>query len=235
MAPSPVSRRSLLIALATLCGQFAGCRHSSGIPRHTWVRDPYDPCGAAAISTIVLPTLGEGPWDLRRDFHRALSSHLRKSKSRKIVETQLSTVDAACTCAPSITTWDEQLQMLSGLEVMQAVVSKVTYLQPTAPIKVGIVVELRDVITRESLGQVEGLWDAMRCHPAPPPPKCISKRVGEPPWSGELHKISPRHLLEQAAREISLDLEGIGLVGQVETVCDTEAGAPAGPLEVIEK
>jgi hypothetical protein len=49
-----------------------------------------------------------------------------------------------------------------------------------------------------------------------------------------LHKISPRHLLEQAAREISLDLEGIGLMGQVETVCDTEAGAPAAPLEVVE-
>lgn len=228
MAPTPVSRRSLLIALATLCGQFAGCRHSAGIPRHTWVRDPYDPCGAAAISTIVLPTLGEGPWDLRRDFHRALSSHLRKSQHRKIVEPQLPAIDAACSCPPTITTWDEQLQMLSGLEVMQAVVSKVTYLQPTAPVKLGIVVELRDVITRESLGQVEGLWDALKCHPAPPPSKCISKRVSEPPWSGELHKISPRHLLEQAAREISLDLEGIGLMGQIETVCDTEAGAPAG-------
>ena len=95
MAPSPVSRRSLLVALVTVCGQFVGCRHQPRRPLHTWVRDPDDECGAAAIPTIVLPTLGEGPWDLRREFQRALSAQLRRSKLMRIVEGELSPVGTA--------------------------------------------------------------------------------------------------------------------------------------------
>ena len=207
MAPSLVSRRSLLVALVTVCGQCVGCRHKSRRPLHTWVRDPHDECGAAAIPTIVLPTLGEGPWDLRREFQRALSAQLRKSKLMRIVEGELFPVGTACACPPSSTTWDEQLETLGNVPATHAVVSKITYLQPTAPIKLGIVVELKDVATRETLRQVEGLWDAPRCHP-PSPRKWRGTRVAEPPWSGELYKISPRHLLEQAALEISHDLQG---------------------------
>ncbi len=207
MAPSPVCRRSLLVALVAVCGQFVGCRKTSRIPLHTWVRDPHDECEAAAVPTIVLPTLGEGPWDLRREFQRALSAQLRRSKLMRIVEGELSTVGTACACPPSSTTWDEQWETLGYVPATQAVVSKITFLQPTAPIKLGIVVELRDVATRVTLRQVEGLWDTPRCHP-PAPKKWMGKRVVEPPWSGDLHKLSPRHLLEQAALEISRDLQG---------------------------
>jgi hypothetical protein len=223
MAPSPVSRRSLLVAMITVCGQSVGCRHQPRRPLHTWVRDPYDACGVAAVPTIVLPTLGEGPWDLRREFQRALSAQLRKAKRMTIVEGDLSPVGTACACSPSSTTWDEQLEMLSNVPAMQAVVSKITYLQPTAPIKLGLVVELRDVATRETLRQVEGLWDAPRCHPTSLR-KCMGKRVAEPPWSGDLHRISPRQLLEQAALEISRDLQGIELIGPMEVTCPGETG-----------
>ena len=221
MAPSPVSRRSLLVALVTMCGQLAGCRKTSRLPLHTWVRDPDDESGAAAVPTIVLPTLGEGPWDLRREFQRALSAQLRRSKLIIIVEGELSTVGTACACSPSSTTWDEQWETLGNIQATQAVFSKITYLQPTAPIKLGIVVELKDVATRETLRQVEGLWDAPRCHP-PAPKKWIGTRFAEPPWSGDLHKISPRHLLEQAALEISNDLQWADSIGPMEVTCTGE-------------
>ena len=141
----------------------------------------------------------------------------------RIVEGELSPVGTACACPPSSMTWDEQWEMLGNVPAMQAVVSKITYLQPTAPIKLGIVVELRDVATRETLRQVEGLWDTPRCHP-PASRKCIGKRVAEPLWSGEMYKISPRHLLEQAALEISHDLQEIDLIGHMEVTCTGETG-----------
>lgn len=223
MAPSHVSRRSLLVALLAVCGQFVGCRHQPRRPLHTWVRDPYDTSGVAAVPTIVLPALGEGSWDLRCEFQRALSAQLRKSKLMSIVEAELSPVGTACACSPSSTTWDEQLETLGHVPATQAVVSKITYLQATAPIKLGIVVELRDVATRETLRQVEGLWDTPQPHP-PSPRKWMGKRVAEPPWSDDLHKISPRHLLEQAAREISRDLQGADLIGQMEVTCTGGTG-----------
>ena len=222
MAPSPVSRRSLLVAMVTVCGQFAGCRQTSPLPLHTWIREPPGECGATAVPTLVLPTLGEGPWDLRRDFQRALSAQLRRSTLLRLVEGELSTVGTACACAPSSTTWDEQLQMLGNVPATQAVVSKVTYFQPTAPIRLGLVVELKDVATRQTLRQVEGLWDAPRC-PPPAPLKWRGKRVAEPPWSDDLHTISPRHLLEQAALEISRDLQGIEMIVQPEVTCTGES------------
>ena len=223
MAPSPHSRRSLLVALITVCGQIAGCRHQPRRPQHTWVRDPYDPCGAGSVPTIVLPTLGEGPWDLRLEFQRALSAQLRKAKRMRIVEGELSTVGTACACPPSSTTWDEQLAALGPIPAMQAVVSKITYLQATAPIKLGIVVEIRDVATRETFRQVEGLWDAPRCHPHSLR-KCMGQRVAEPTWSDDLHKISPRQLLEQAALEISRDLQGIDSIDPMEVTCTGTTG-----------
>ena len=218
MASSPLSRRSLLVAMVTVCGQVVGCRHTSPKPLHTWVRDPYDAGGDNAIPTMVLPTLGEGPWDLRIVFQQALSAQLRRSKLMRIVEGELSTVGTACACPSSSTTWDEQLELLGNFPATQVVVSKITYLQPTAPIKLGIVVELKDVATRETLRQVEGLWDAASCHPSSLK-KCLGKRVAEPPWSGDLHQISPRHLLEQAALEISNDLQRIDMVGHQEVNC----------------
>lgn len=222
MAPSSIRRRSMLVTLFTVCCQFVGCRKTSRMPLHTWVRDPFDECSAAAIPTIVLPTLGEGPWDLRRDFQRALSSQLRKAQLMKIVEGEQNQVGTACACVASLTTWEQQLQMLGNIPVTQAVVSKVTYLQPTAPIKLGIVVELKDVATRETLRQVEGLWDAPRCHP-PSQRKKIPCRVSEPLGSSDLLKISPRHLLEQAAVEISHELQGNRTIGQMQVSCTKEA------------
>lgn len=221
MAPSLVSRRSLLVALVAVCGQCVGCRKTSRVPPHTWVRNPYDECGVTAVPTIILPTLGEGPWDLRREFQRALSAQLRRSNLMRLVEGELFTVETACGCPSSSTTWDEQLETLSNIQATQAMVSKVTYFQPTAPIKLGMVVELRDVATRETLRQVEGLWDAPHCHP-PSPHKWMGKRVSEPPWNDDLHEISPRHLLEQAALEISRDLQGIDWIGQTEVTCTGE-------------
>ena len=218
MVPSPLSRRSLLVALVTVCGQLAGCRQTSRMPLHTRVRDPLDEYGAAAVPTIVLPTLGEGPWDLRREFQRALSAQLRRSTLMRIVEGELSTIGTACACPSSSTTWDNQLETLGHIQATQAVVSKVTYLQATAPIKLGVVVELKDVASRETLRQVEGLWDAPRCHP-PSSRKWMGQRVAEPRFNGDLDKISPRQLLEQAALEISRDLQGINLIGQTEVSC----------------
>lgn len=228
MAPSPVSRRSLLVALIAVCGQFAGCRTTHRIPLHTWVRNPDDECGAAAVPTIVLPTLGECPWDLRSEFQRALSAQLRKACLVRIVEGELSSNGAACACSPNSTTWDEQLETLGNVQAMQAVVSKVTYFQPTAPIKLGIIVELKDVTTRKTLQQVEGLWDAPGWLP-PSPPKWIGKRVAEPPSTGNLHEISPRHLLEQAALEISYDLQGISMIGHMGVTCTEETGPMSTP------
>jgi hypothetical protein len=228
MAPSSIRRRSMLVALFTVCGQFFGCRKTSRMPLHTWTRDPFDECSAAAVPTIVLPTLGEGPWDLRRDFQRALSSHLQKVKLMKIVEGEQSTVGTGCDCAPSLMTWDEQFQMLGNTSAMQAVVSKVTYLQTMAPVKLGIVVELKDVATRETLRQVQGLWDAPRCHP-PSQRKKIRCRVAEPPWSDDLLKISPRHLLEQAAWEISQDIQTTDVGGQVQVTCAKVAEQSLAP------
>ncbi len=224
MPPSPLSRRSLLLALMTACVPIVGCRQTSRVPTHTWVRDPSDACEVSAIPTMVLPTLGEGPWDLRRDFHRALSAQLRKSKRMKIVAGELSPVGIACACSPSSTTWDEQLETLGHVPAMQVVVSKITFLQPTAPIKLGIVVELKDVATRATLRQVEGLWDTPRC-PPPAPKNCLGKRVAEPPWSSELYKISPRHLLEQAAQEIAKDLHWTDTIGPIEVTCTGETEA----------
>lgn len=223
MAPSPVSRRSLLVALLAVCGQFVGCRHKPRRPVHTWVRDPFDAGGAAAVPTIVLPALGEGPWDLRCEFQRALSAHLRKAKLMRIVEAELSLVGTASACAPSSTTWDEQLAALGHVPATQAVVSKITYLQTTAPIKLGIIVELRDVATQQTLRQVEGLWDTPHAHP-PALRKWTRKRAADPPWSDDLHKISPRHLLEQAAFEISRDLQRIDLSGHLEVTCAGDTG-----------
>ena len=228
MAPSPVSRRSLLVAMVTVCGQLMGCRHTTRNPLHTWVRNPTDESGAAAVPTIILPTLGEGPWDLRRDFQRALSSQLRRSKRMIIVEGELSTVGTACACPPNSTTWDEQLVTIGHVQSVQAVVSKITYFQPTAPIKLGLVVELKDVGTGQTLWQVEGLWDAPRCHP-PSQSKWKCKQVAEARWSDDLHQISPRHLLEQAALEISNDLQGFNLIGHGEVNCTGETGPTSTP------
>jgi len=191
------------------------------MPLHTWVRDPYDVCGADAVPTIVLPTLGEGPWDLRNEFQRALCAQLRRSKLMRIVEGELSTAGTACACSPRSITWNEQLETLGNVHATQAVVSKVTYLQTTAPIQLGIVVELKDVATRETIRQVEGLWDAPRFQP-PAHWKWMGKRVDEPPSSGDLNEISPRHLLEQAALEISHDLQGIDLIEHSEVTCTGE-------------
>jgi len=224
MAPSHVSRRSLLVSMVIVCVQSIGCRQKPQVPLHTWVRDPYDACGVAAVPTIVLPTLGEGPWDLRREFQRALCSQLHKLRLMRIVEGELSTVGISSACSPSSTTWDEQLETLGNVQVTQVVVSKITYLQPTAPIKLGIVVELKDVITHETLRQVEGFWDAPPCH-SPSHLKCIGRRVAEPSWSSDLHKISPRHLLEQAAEELSRDLQRINVIGQVGLNCTGETAS----------
>lgn len=226
MSPTSLSRRSMLVAMVSACGQFMGCRQTTHMPMHTWVRDLPGECGLAAVSTIVLPPLGEGPWDLRYDFQRALCAQLRKLSSMKIVEEELST--SGISCETGSMSWDDQLQLLGQTQATQAVVSKVTYLQTTAPIKLGLVVELRDLATRTTLRQVEGLWDAPHCHP-PAPKKWTDKSVTAPPWSSDLYKISPRHLLEQAAREVARDLDGISMIGQAETHCAHEAGPGAAP------
>lgn len=221
MAPFLISRRSLLVALMAVYSQFSGCRQTSPLPQHIWARDPSDESGAAAIPTVVLSTLGEGQWDLRCEFQRALCGQLRRASLMRIVEAEQSVVGTARACSSTSTTWDEQLQTIGNVPAAQAVVSKIVYLQTTAPIKLGIVVELKDVASRDTLRQVEWLWDGQACH-SPSPLKWIGKVACDPPWNDELHKISPRHLLEQAAREISLDLQGIDTIGQRKIPCTRE-------------
>jgi len=201
----------MLAMLVAMSSQFTGCRTSSRLSQHTRVRDLTQGCSVLAIPTIVLPTLGEGPKEMRCVFQRALATQLQKSKHRTIVESPPFTADTIPICSPCPSNWDEQLESLGEIGAMQAVVSKVTDLQTTAPVKLGIVVELKDVSTRETLRQVEGLWDAPNYHP-PKPRKRTGCRVAEPPWSSDLSKISPRYLLEQAAVEISSELQEIAVI-----------------------
>lgn len=208
MLSSPLNRRTLLATLAACCGQLAGCRHTSPLSSHTIVRQPGDPCAEAVIPTIVMPPVGEGPECLKEEFHQALSVQLRKSMCLSIVEGSPAMVLSTSACATRPAIWEDQLALLDGSSFPQAVVSRITYFQPTAPIKLGVVVELKDVLTRVTLCQVEGLWDAPQCQ-THANRRRRHKRACEPTWNDELQLISPRAVIEQAALEVSRDLQSI--------------------------
>ncbi len=234
MVPPTFSRRSMLAPLAAMCGQILGCRNTSSIPLNTWARDPINEYGAESPSTIVLPTLGEAPRTLRNDFQQALCAQLRKSQLIALVDGGMSASETPCSHPNNMMTWDEQLANLGTVQAVQAIASKITYFEPTAPVKLGIKVLLIDAGTRATLRQVEGLWNAAQYQPCLPK-KWLEKHVDEPQRNDNLCNISPKHLMEQAALEISMELQSIGAIDIATPNCSTIPETPPSQSPSVQR